>query len=154
MNEKMVHRFCRTAAHTAPIRQREVPKHQIIQGKNPTMGCSPHEEIHPLRNLDFPNLLPWEARKRYTPDLIIERSSVKLTIPIKAPMGSYTQYLLGSETERVLGKRRRPQVPSHENSYKISSSKIYYSYPPDDPTSQKYKLPCHWNTHTIEDRAF
>ena len=41
-----------------------------------------------------------------------------------------------------------------ENSYKISSSKIYYSYPLDDPTSQKYRLPCHWNTHTIEDRAF
>ena len=48
MNEKMVHRFRRTTAHTAPIRQREIPEHQIIQGKNPTMGCGPQEECHPL----------------------------------------------------------------------------------------------------------
>ena len=31
MKEKMVHRFRKTAAHIAPIRQREAPEHQIIQ---------------------------------------------------------------------------------------------------------------------------
>ena len=79
MNEKMVHRFRRTTAH---IRQREVPEHQIIQGKNPTMGCGPQEECHPFRHLDFPNPLPWEARRRCSPDLMIEGPSIKLTIPI------------------------------------------------------------------------
>ena len=69
----MVHRFRKTAAHTAPIHQREAPEHQIIQGKNPTVGCGPQEESHPLRNLNFPNPLPREARRRCTPNLITER---------------------------------------------------------------------------------
>ena len=67
----MVHRFCKTKAHTAPIHQREVSEHQIIQSKYPTMGCGPQEESHPFRNLNFPNPLPRETRERSTPDLII-----------------------------------------------------------------------------------
>ena len=60
---------------------------EIIQGKDPAMCCSPQEESHPLRHLDFPNPLPWEVRS-CTPDLMIEGPSIKLTIPIKTPMGS------------------------------------------------------------------
>jgi len=54
------------------------------------MSCSPHEESHPFRNVDFPNPLPREARERDTPDLIIKEPNIKLTIPIKTPMGIIT----------------------------------------------------------------
>ena len=49
---------------------------------------------------------------------------------------------------------RQLLIPSHENSYKISSSKIYYSHSLDDTINQICKLPCHLNTHITEDRAF
>ena len=90
MLEKMVHRFLVTAAHTIPIRQRETPGYQIIQGKYLTVSCGPHEKSHPFRNLGFPNPLPREARERGTPDLIIKGLNIELTIPIKTPMGTIT----------------------------------------------------------------
>ena len=77
----MVHKFLITAAHTAPIHQRETLEHQIIQGKYPTMSCGPHEESHHFWNLDFPNPLPREARERGTSDLIIKGLNIELTIP-------------------------------------------------------------------------
>ena len=85
VNEKIVHKFRRTAAHRTPIPQRGAPEHQIIQGKNPTIGSSPQEESHPLRNLDFPNPLPWEARRGCTIELVIERPNIELPIPIRTP---------------------------------------------------------------------
>ena len=84
----MVHIFRKTKAHTTPIRQREVSEHQIIQSKYPTVGRGPQEESHPFRNLNFPNPLPRETRERSTPDLIIKRPNIELTIPIKTPMGT------------------------------------------------------------------
>jgi len=86
----MIHRFLITAAHTAPIRQRETMEHQIIQGKYPTMSCNPHEESHTFRNLDFLNTLPRKARDRSTLDLIVKGLNIELTIPIKTPMGTIT----------------------------------------------------------------
>ena len=86
----MVNRFLITTAYTTPIRQKETLEHQIIKGKYPTMSCSPHEESHPFRNVDFPNLLPRETRERGTIDLIIKGPNFKLTIPIKTPMGTIT----------------------------------------------------------------
>ena len=86
----MVHKFRKTAAHIAPICQREAPEHQIIQGKYPNMGNGPQEESHPFKNLDFTNPLPREAREKCTPDLIIKRPNIELTIPFKTPMGTIT----------------------------------------------------------------
>ena len=88
VNEKIVHRFRRTPAHIAPIPQKEASEHQIIQCKNLTVGNSPQEESHPLRNLDFPNPLPWEARRGCTIELVIERPNIELPIPIKTPKRS------------------------------------------------------------------
>ena len=83
----MIHRLLIIASHTAPIHQRETLEHQIIQGKYPTMSCSPHEESHPFRNLDFPNTLPREAKDRSTPNLIVKGPNIKLTIPLRHQWG-------------------------------------------------------------------
>ena len=138
VNEKMVHRFYRTAAHPAPIRQREAPKHQIIQGKSPTMGCSPQEESHPLRHLDFPNPLPWEARRRCT--LIIEGPSIKLTIPIKAPMGSITPIPLRI---RAWMRSRNKKAASNSLSWKFLKNLTF----------QHLLLPSSWWSNKSEIQA-
>ena len=86
----MIHEFLIIAAHTTSICQRETSEHQIIQGKYSIMSCCPHEEIHPFRNLNFPNTLSRETRDRSTLDLIVIGPNIKLTISIKTPMGTIT----------------------------------------------------------------
>ena len=76
--------------YSSTFRQRETPEHQIIQGKYPTMSCYPLDESHPFRSLNFPNTLPRETRDRSTLDLIVIGPNIKLTIPIKTPMGTIT----------------------------------------------------------------
>ena len=54
------------------------------------MNCFPDKKCYPLRNLNFPNILPRKTRDRSTPNLIVIGPNIKLTIPIKAPMGTIT----------------------------------------------------------------
>ena len=88
MEEETIYRFLVRAAYTTPICQRETPKHKIIKGKNPTINCCLQKENHPFRNLNFPNTLPRKTGDRSTPNLIVIGPNIKLTIPIKAPMGT------------------------------------------------------------------
>ena len=43
-----------------------------------------------LGTFNFPNILPRETRDRSTPDLIVIGPNIKLTIPVKIPMGTIT----------------------------------------------------------------
>ena len=86
----MIHRFLIAATRTTPIRQRETPKYEIIHGKDLTMNYRLQKESHPFRNLNFPNTLPRKTRSRSTLNLIVIGPNIKLTILIKAPVGTVT----------------------------------------------------------------
>ena len=114
------------------------------------MNCCPREESHLFRNLNFPNTLPRETRDRTTSDLIVIGLNIKLTIPIKIPMGSITPNTPRNPRLNEIKEREGGWIPSCESSYKISNSKTYHFHPPDGTIHQKCKLPCHLNTHMIE----
>ena len=80
MKKNVVSRLPIMATHTTPISQRATLKHKIIQSEDPTMSSCPQKDHHTLRNLWFPNPLPRKQRIRSTPNLLIVRSGVKLTI--------------------------------------------------------------------------
>ena len=90
MEEEMIHNFLIPMAHTTPIHQNAPPKHKIIQCKDLPMNRCPYKKCHPLRDLSFPNTLPWKIGGSHTPHVIVIGPGIKLAIPVETPMRSVT----------------------------------------------------------------
>ena len=86
----MIHSFLITMAHTTLIHQNAPLKYKIIQCKDLPMNHYPHKKCHPLRNLNFPNTLPWKIGGSYTPLVMVMGLGIKLAIPVETPMRSVT----------------------------------------------------------------
>ena len=127
MKKKVVHRLPITTTHTTPIFQRATPKHQIIRSENPIMSSCPQKESHLLRNLRFPNTLPRKQRIRSTPNRMVVRPGLKLTITFQPPTKSISPITPRNTSLDKLKQRIRcnqllvfkssikPQIP-HSNS--------------------------------------
>ena len=107
MKKKLVHRLPITTTHTTPIYQRAAPKHEIIQSENPIMSSCPQKESHSLRNLWFSNTLPRKQRIRSTPNRIVIRPGVKLTITFEPPTKSISPITPRNTSLDKLKKRIR-----------------------------------------------
>ena len=70
MEEKMIHSFLISMAHTTPIHQNASLKHKIIQCKDLPMNRCPHKKRYPPRDLSFPNTFPRKVGSNYTLYLI------------------------------------------------------------------------------------
>ena len=113
----MIHRFRIATTQATTIHQRATTKHKIIQGKNLTMGCCPHEKSHPFRNLNFPNSFPRESGRSCISNLMIKRPSIKLPTAIKIltkPVTPSTPRNSGlDEMKKGKGSRQLPIIEIH-----------------------------------------
>ena len=125
MNKKVVHRLSITMTHTTPICQRATPKHEIIHNKNSTMSNCPQKESHSLRNLWFPNTLPRKQRILSSPNRMVERPGVKLTISFEPPTKSITHFTpRNTRLVKIRGENKIQLAPSLQILYKTLNPKL------------------------------
>jgi hypothetical protein len=85
MKKQMINGFLIPLAHPTPIDQHHIFLPQIVQRENLAQGSRPNEESHPQRGFSTPNALPRKGEVNIRNKNIIERSHLKLPLPIRNP---------------------------------------------------------------------
>jgi hypothetical protein len=85
MKKQMINGFLIPVAHLTPIDQHHTFLPQIVQYGNLAKGNQPNEKSHPQRGFSTPNALPRKGEANIRNKNIIERSHLKLPLPMRNP---------------------------------------------------------------------